>query len=68
MARTGSKMIWLRERERDSGKRETLREGERERGIKTERQAVFYGFNRKKISAFCLTFLDFPWPHNLPLK
>ena len=28
----------------------------------------FYGFYRKKISAFCLTFLDFPWPHNLPLK
>ena len=28
----------------------------------------FYGFYRKKISAFCLTFLDFLWPHNLPLK
>ena len=36
MTWTGSKMIWLRERER-LGERE--RERERERGIKTERQA-----------------------------
>ena len=65
-----------RERERDS-------ERERNKNWKTSRWIhstyhkidqifthlkFFMGFYQKKISAFCLTFLDFPWPHNLPLK